>query len=62
MSEWQPIETYDALKKRPEFAVFWFQKDIGSRFVLPATTNLSRSMGRRICTHWMPTPKAPDAE
>lgn len=54
-TEWQPIETYDALKKKPKYAVFWFKAVINERrneLTLPATAKIDRCMGRRVCTHW----------
>jgi len=60
MIKWQPIETYDKLKKKPKLAVFWFKESsAGRNITLYATPYLSRSMGSRICTHWMPLPDAP---
>lgn len=52
--EWQPIETYDALKKKPDHAVFWFEEVEHERKYasLPATARTERDMGRRVCTHW----------
>jgi hypothetical protein len=62
--EWQPIETYDKLKKKPALAVFWFAGTPPSRggrgeYCLSPCAQLSRSMGSRVCTHWMPLPAPP---
>jgi hypothetical protein len=56
--EWQPIETYDALKNRPKYAVFYFEAMAG-RMGLEPTIEMSRRFGIRVCTHWMPLPEPP---
>jgi hypothetical protein len=57
---WQPIETYDAMKKKPERAVFYFSAKLSERgkagIGLRATVQLTRSFGLRVCTHWCPLP------
>ena len=63
--DWQPIETYDALKKKPPLAVFWFEATQPNRpggHHLYAIANLSRVMGSRICTHWTPLPDPPEVK
>ena len=61
--EWKPIETYDKLKTKPKLALFWFE-ELKPRWAngigLNACANLSRQMGSRVCTHWMPLPDAPN--
>lgn len=54
--EWQPIETYDALKKKPEFAIFFVQEHKGERSYtgLSATVSTERRFGSRVVSHWMP--------
>lgn len=62
---WRPIETYDQMKRKPRLAVFWFSAVPATRpggFGLDACANLSRTMGSRTCTHWMPLPEAPNVE
>ena len=65
MSEWQPIETYDALPKlaRPEYAVFYFRAEPGRNgnkgIGLGAIVEMTRIYGYRVCTHWMPLPPPP---
>ena len=53
--EWKPIETYDALNKKPRFAVFFVQEKIGERAYtgLSAMIVTERSFGSRTVTHWM---------
>lgn len=61
MSQWQPIDTYDALKKKPKHAVFYFKAecdDRGRNRLIPII-ELSRTYGYRTCTHWMPLPEPP---
>ena len=61
--KWEPIETYDKLKRKPKMAVFWFKEaQAGRSVVLYATPYLSRTMGSRICTHWMRLPDPPEVE
>jgi len=48
MSEWQPIETYDAMKKKPTHCLFWFAEKPPSGNGgngLPACASLNRNMG-----------------
>lgn len=57
MNEWQPIETYDALKKKPAFAVFYVKELSDGRrhdLALPACVITTRHFGVRQITHWMP--------
>jgi hypothetical protein len=57
---WQPIETYDALKKKPKLAAFYFVAEgtvrgrSGPRLFF--TVQLTRNFGSRVCTHWCPLP------
>lgn len=62
--EWRPIETFDALpnSRKPRPALFYFEPLIEGRTHLSATIELSRTFGRRVCTHWLPLPPAPGAE
>ena len=57
---WQPIETYDAMKKKPKLCVFWF-KDMpqGKNYTLPAIAVLDRHFGSRVCVHWIELPEPP---
>lgn len=64
--EWQPIEAYDKLAPnlKPKLAVFWFAGTPPARgqlgkYGLNPTQNLSRIMGNRVCTHWVPLPDNP---
>jgi len=62
---WQTIDAYDALKKKPPLAVFWFSGTPPSRgqtgqYGLSPMARLERIAGSRTCTHWMPLPAAPD--
>ena len=54
MSEWLPIETYDALKKKPEHAIFWVAESTDRRMRLSAAWVKTRYYGFRTVTHWMP--------
>ena len=60
--EWQKIEIYDKLKKKPKLAVFWFE-ELKPQWTygisLAACLNTSRTMGSRVCTHWIPLPEEP---
>ena len=61
-NEWLPIDTYDKLKKKPGFAVFYvaeIKKRHRNNYGLPETIALSRSFGSRDVTHWMPLPEPP---
>lgn len=54
---WQPIETYDALEKKPELALFRFAPVPPSRsggIKLGEIFDLCRNFGLRKCTHWLP--------
>jgi len=57
MSEWQPIETYDALEKKPKLAIFRFRPQKSNRhnggFTLPETYEKTRYFGIRTATHWI---------
>jgi hypothetical protein len=61
---WQPIETYDAMKKKPKLAAFYFKGEGTLRkatrgrtpFKLEPAVALSRVFGLRTCTHWCPLP------
>jgi Protein of unknown function (DUF551) len=63
--EWQPIETYDALSKKPSMAVFFVQgnppKERQKVGFGPLVVT-SRTFGFRKVTHWMPIPKAPNED
>lgn len=62
LAEWRDIETFDAIptKHKPRPAVFYFEPLIEGRTHLSATVELSRTFGRRLCTHWLPLPSAPN--
>lgn len=53
--EWQPISTYDKLKTKPKFAVFFVEKTKGERpqSSLGSMIVTSRVFGFRTVTHWM---------
>jgi hypothetical protein len=62
---WQPIETYDALKKKPKHAMFLFRRESrGGRgdFVLEQTIQPARIYGLRVCTHWIELPPPPSEQ
>lgn len=59
--KWHPIETYDALDKKPRFAVFYVAKTTSGRGYLSDMIVTERRFGYRTITHWMPLPDAPDA-
>jgi hypothetical protein len=62
MSEWQPIETYDKLKRKPKLAVFWFAEEVHktrSDLNLKGMARLERRAGFRTCILWMPLPEPP---
>ncbi len=53
MTTWADIATYDAMKKKPELAVFRFEHVEHPRgFDLPVAYKTERYMGSRVCTHW----------
>lgn len=56
---WQPIETYDALKKKPAHAVFLFRAEVGRTMTLDRTIHPQRNFGLRVCTHWLELPSPP---
>ena len=56
--EWQPIETYDKLKVKPRYAVFYFEAT-GGRNPRDETMQFTRSYGSRNCTHWINLPNPP---
>ena len=64
MSGWQPIATYDKLKKKPELAVFWFRPVKASKYHthtgLRALIATDRFLGSRVCVYWMPLPEPPE--
>jgi len=62
MSEWMPIETYDALKKKPEHAAFAVKATTPRRsgdITLAAIIVLQRNYGSREVTHWIELPALP---
>ena len=59
---WQPIETYDKLKKKPKYAVFYVQEKIvvdRPYAGLSALISTDRRFGSRIVTHWIQLPNDP---
>lgn len=54
--EWQPIETYDKLKKKPKFAIFFVEEAIGDRSYTwqDAMIITTRNCGSRTIKLWMP--------
>ena len=63
MSDWQPIEIYDKLKRKPKLAVFRFAPVPPARLGLDETYEMARRYGNRVCTHWMslqPLPAPPE--
>jgi hypothetical protein len=60
--EWQPIETYRVLKKKPKSAVFFYKAecDEKGRNRLSEMLEFTPTYGYRTCTHWMPLPPAPE--
>jgi len=61
---WQPIETYDELKEKPKFAVFYVQpkpsENIYSRYAdLSEMIITERYFGHRSVTHWILLPELP---
>ena len=64
-SEWLPIESYDKLKNKPQWAVFYIAEKRASRprgFILTETISTERYSGGRDITHWMPLPAFPIKE
>jgi len=59
MSEWQPIETYDAMKKKPSWAVFYVELCKSGRNYLNPMLSTNRYFGQRNVTHWMLLPEPP---
>ena len=58
-AQWLPIAAYDAMKRKPLRAVFFFEPLLAGREVLPPTIETTRSYGRRVCTHFLPLPADP---
>ena len=56
---WQPIETYDALKKKPRFAVFYVEATTAGRGYLSEMIVTERLFGYRTITHWVALPDLP---
>lgn len=55
MTEWQPIEKYAAMKRKPQLVLFRFAPVVNERrddLSLRATYQFSRSFGYRTCTHF----------
>lgn len=64
MHSWQPIETYDSLKKKPKHAVFLFggtapARGQAGKYGLYPMIELSRFCGSRVCIGWYPLPDIP---
>lgn len=58
--EWQPIEKYDAMKKKPSgFVVFLVAEEPEKSHGLPQTITESRTMGFRTITHFFVLPEVP---
>lgn len=62
--QWLPIETYDKLKKKPKYAVFFVAATEPTNAYHPHTAlaamvSTDRHRGSRTITHWMPLPDAP---
>jgi len=54
--EWQPIETYDALKKKPKFCAFYVRESIHPTkgyCDLIAMISTERYFGKRVVSHWV---------
>lgn len=60
IGEWEPIEKYDAMKKKPP-AVFLFKRHDDGRYVLPETVETDRAFGHRVCTHYLVLPPLPES-
>jgi hypothetical protein len=58
--EWRVIEKYDALRKKPTNAVFYFVSSVNGSFILQPVIQTSRIFGRRVCTHYLPLPSPPE--
>lgn len=62
---WQPIETFDALKRKPAHAVFYFKGtpphrgNLGKYGLYP-TIQLTRNFGVRECVFWVELPPLPE--
>jgi hypothetical protein len=63
--QWQPIETYDALKKKPKFAVFYVPATEPTRhgnYQLSELVSTTRCFGNRDVTYWQPLGEPPREE
>lgn len=65
--EWQPIEAYDKMEKKPKRAAFFFigtppLRGSKGLYSLAPTIQTSRHMGHRECTHWLPLPDTAELE
>ena len=63
-NEWKPIAEYDAMKKKPEYAVFYFEAVIADKHRnngLRAMIDVDRTRGFRVCTKFyvLPSPEQP---
>lgn len=50
--DWIPIEKYDAMKKKPKWAIFWFEATQSGRIFLRPMIRPDRVAGSRVCTHF----------
>ena len=58
--EWISVEEYDKLKNKPENAVFYFKSSGAGSHILRPIIQTDRVFGNRVCTHYLPLPKAPN--
>ena len=59
MNEWQPIETYDKLKTKPKFAVFYVDENKDQRNYRGPGVVTVRYYGSRTISHWCELPDTP---
>lgn len=58
--QWEPIEKYDAMKRKPKHAVFFVESMMSGKSELPAMIVTERRFGWRVVTHYFVLPEFPE--
>lgn len=58
--QWEPIEKYDAMKRKPKNVVFFVESMKSGKSELPAMIVTERRFGWRVVTHYFVLPELPE--
>lgn len=60
--QWEPIERFDAMKRKPKNVVFFVESMKSGKSNLPAMIVTERRFGWRVVTHYFVLPEPPEGE